>query len=59
MLYKLFLLQGTPWEEGDNEFDALVSREKLLRFSLEVLLKAQNDDARLNCVGQKHHFFSN
>nr|CAD1820331.1 unnamed protein product [Ananas comosus var. bracteatus] len=58
VLYKLFLLQGTPWEEGDNEFDALVSREKLLRFSLEVLLKAQNDDARLNCLGQKHHYFT-
>ncbi|EHA8588514.1 protein PRD1 [Cocos nucifera] len=57
VLYKLSLLQATPWDEDDNDHgdtDLSSTGERLLRLSLEVLLKTQNDDVRLNCVGQCH-----
>lgn len=61
VLYKLSVLQATPWDEGDNDHgDTNLSStgERLLRLSLEVLLKTQNDDVRLNCVGQCHPFLT-
>nr|XP_010929840.1 protein PRD1 [Elaeis guineensis] len=53
VLYKLSLLQATPWDEDDNDHgdtDMSSTRERLLHLSLEVLLKTQNDDVRMNCV---------
>uniref|UniRef100_A0A0E0KP90 Protein PRD1 n=1 Tax=Oryza punctata TaxID=4537 RepID=A0A0E0KP90_ORYPU len=52
VLYKLSLLNATPWDDrGDNNnVDLLAIGRSLLQFSLEVLLKTQNDAVRLNCV---------
>lgn len=54
MLYKLSLLNATPWDnicDNDN-VDLSAVGKSLLQLSLEVLLKTQNDAVRLNCIGQ-------
>ncbi|KAE8769016.1 protein PRD1 [Hordeum vulgare] len=52
MLYKLSLLNATPWDnicDNDN-VDLSAVGKSLLQLSLEVLLKTQNDAVRLNCI---------
>lgn len=53
VLYKLSLLNTTPWDDicDNDNVDLSAIGRSLLQFSLEVLLKTQNDDVRLNCVG--------
>ncbi|KAJ3675756.1 hypothetical protein LUZ60_004798 [Juncus effusus] len=54
VLYRLSLIQATPfhddftWRNSAANVSALVSI--LLRNSLDVLLKTQSDDVRLNCI---------
>uniref|UniRef100_A0A0E0DCQ7 Protein PRD1 n=1 Tax=Oryza meridionalis TaxID=40149 RepID=A0A0E0DCQ7_9ORYZ len=52
VLYKLSLLNATPWDDicDNDNVDLSAIGRSLLQFSLEVLLKTQNDDVRLNCV---------
>ncbi|KAF0893567.1 hypothetical protein E2562_027295 [Oryza meyeriana var. granulata] len=52
VLYKLSLLNATPWDDihGNNNVDLSAIGRSLIQFSLEVLLKTQNDAVRLNCV---------
>lgn len=53
ILYKLSVLEGTPWDSYDNNHVevSLIETSQLLRLSLEVLLKTQHDEVRLNCIG--------
>lgn len=53
VLYKLSLLNATPWDDicDNDNVDLSAIGRSLLQFSLEVLLKTQNDDVRLNCIG--------
>nr|XP_015633381.1 protein PRD1 isoform X3 [Oryza sativa Japonica Group] len=63
VLYKLSLLNATPWDDicDNDNVDLSAIGRSLLQFSLEVLLKTQNDDVRLNCIGTLElifHFLS-
>jgi hypothetical protein len=62
VLYRLSLLQASPWDDdycnlydddlcGNYIADLSTIGELLLRRSLNVLLKTQSDDVRLNCIG--------
>ncbi|XP_020399554.1 protein PUTATIVE RECOMBINATION INITIATION DEFECT 1 isoform X2 [Zea mays] len=52
VLYKLALLNATPWDDicETGDLDLLAIGRSLLQLSLEVLLKTQNDAVRLNCI---------
>ncbi|KAH7683029.1 Armadillo-like helical-containing protein [Dioscorea alata] len=52
ILYKLSVLEGTPWDSYDSNHVevSLIETSQLLRLSLEVLLKTQHDEVRLNCI---------
>jgi len=50
VLYKLFALQSTS-DEGDGSDMLIPFCPKLLYLLGDVLLKTQNDDVRLNCIG--------
>ncbi|EEC77052.1 hypothetical protein OsI_15436 [Oryza sativa Indica Group] len=52
VLYELSLLNATPWDDicDNDNVDLSAIGRSLLQFSLEVLLKTQNDDVRLNCI---------
>ncbi|OVA12984.1 hypothetical protein BVC80_1157g24 [Macleaya cordata] len=51
VLYKLFMLQATSsGSNGDDPDDLLVFFPKLVYSSLEVLMKTQSDEVRMNCV---------
>lgn len=50
VLYKILILQNTF--KDDNGTDAFITcGPKLLRLSLEALMKTESDDVRLNCIG--------
>lgn len=50
VLYKVSALHYAS--EGDDRSDLLFSFcPKLVRLSLEALMKTQSDDVRLNCIG--------
>lgn len=58
MIYKLCSLNITPWEAVDDDDDddycveSLDARAAaLLRLALEILLKTQHDEVRMNCLG--------
>ncbi|XP_072961371.1 protein PUTATIVE RECOMBINATION INITIATION DEFECT 1 isoform X2 [Typha angustifolia] len=53
VLYKMSLLQATPWDDiyDDSVADSSATGERLLHLSLEALLKSQSNDVRMNCVG--------
>ncbi|XP_073007559.1 protein PUTATIVE RECOMBINATION INITIATION DEFECT 1 isoform X2 [Typha latifolia] len=53
VLYKMSLLQATPWDliYDDSVADSSATGERLLHLSLEALLKSQSNDVRMNCVG--------
>lgn len=63
ILFKLSQLQASPWDDDDDYniyndescgnymADLLTVGALLLRHSLNVLLKTQSDDVRLNCIG--------
>ncbi|KAK8938321.1 Protein PRD1 [Platanthera guangdongensis] len=55
VIYKLCSLNITPWEDVvDDESDCAESMDTgasvLLRLALEILLKTQHDEVRLNCL---------
>ncbi|WOL17779.1 protein PRD1 [Canna indica] len=51
VLYKMSIRQVIPWDNERNYDDDLTSKEEyLLKLSLEILLKTQKDDVRMNCV---------
>lgn len=50
MLYKLSVLQR-EYGDGDRSDPFVTCSPKLVHLSLDVLLKTQSDDVRLNCVG--------
>jgi hypothetical protein len=50
VLYKLYVLQSTS-HEGDGSDMLIPFCPKLLYLLGDVLLKTQNDDVRLNCIG--------
>ncbi|MQL90768.1 hypothetical protein Taro_023379 [Colocasia esculenta] len=50
VLYKLSVLLDPPWVSDDDEEDESSMGVRLLRLSLEVLLKTQNDAVRTNCI---------
>jgi hypothetical protein len=50
VLYKLYVLQSTS-NEGDGSDMLIPFCPKLLYLLGDVLLKTQNDDVRLNCIG--------
>jgi len=50
VLYKLSALQSTS-DEGDGSDMLIPFCPKLLYLLGDVLLKTQNDDVRLNCIG--------
>lgn len=50
MLYKLSVLQR-EFGDGDKSDPFVACSPKLIHLSLDVLLKTQSDDVRLNCVG--------
>ncbi|KAJ0988933.1 hypothetical protein J5N97_007289 [Dioscorea zingiberensis] len=52
VLYKLSVLEGTPWDNHDSNHGgfSLIETSQVLRLSLEVLLKTQHDEVRLNCI---------
>jgi hypothetical protein len=50
VLYKLYVLQNTS-NEGDGSDMLIPFCPKLLYLLGDVLLKTQNDDVRLNCIG--------
>ncbi|XP_073007558.1 protein PUTATIVE RECOMBINATION INITIATION DEFECT 1 isoform X1 [Typha latifolia] len=52
VLYKMSLLQATPWDliYDDSVADSSATGERLLHLSLEALLKSQSNDVRMNCV---------
>ncbi|XP_020598050.1 protein PRD1-like [Phalaenopsis equestris] len=57
VLYKLCSLSITPWENVDDDNDdcagSLDARAAaLLRLALEILLKTQHDEVRMNCLGR-------
>lgn len=49
VLYKLFLLNVS--QDGDYPPSLFGHFSKLLHLALEVLMKAQSDVVRLNCIG--------
>lgn len=51
VLYKLSVLQSTSAAEGDGSELLIPFCPKLLYLLGDVLLKTQNDDVRLNCIG--------
>lgn len=57
MLYKLFALHSTS-DEGDGSDMLIPFCPKLLYLLGDVLLKTQNDDVRLNCIGSLSIFIS-
>ncbi|KAK8944306.1 Protein PRD1 [Platanthera zijinensis] len=54
VIYKLCSLNITPWEDVVDESDCAESMDTgasvLLRLALEILLKTQHDEVRLNCL---------
>ncbi|XP_010318924.1 protein PUTATIVE RECOMBINATION INITIATION DEFECT 1 [Solanum lycopersicum] len=48
VLYKLFLLNGS--QDGEDPPSLFGHFSKLLHLALAVLMKAQSDDVRLNCI---------
>ncbi|XP_078433668.1 protein PUTATIVE RECOMBINATION INITIATION DEFECT 1-like [Wolffia australiana] len=54
VLYKLFSADDRNYEDNDHDDDDALEEYlvgfKLMRLSLEVLLKTQNDDVRTNCI---------
>lgn len=50
VLYKLSLQQYKFMDDGHADI-LFAYRHKLLSLSLDVLMKSQSDDVRLNCLG--------
>jgi len=50
VLYKLSVLQSTS-AEGDGSDVLIPFCPKILYLLVDVLMKTQNDDVRLNCIG--------